>query len=84
MNELEFYRECARLLGCSHDGEAFPYPYRTRWNNRKAGRGRFEGHGIIRIFGDRVHVALHRPEISVIASQEEVLALLKQSAIIQP
>lgn len=78
MTNESFYAECAALLGCSHDGVPFPYQYRTRWNNRTPGQGRFEGHGIIRVFGDIVHVALTNPQIIMQGTKEEVLAKLKE------
>lgn len=64
MNKDDFYAECAALLETEHKGESFPYRYRTRWNNRVAGRGRFEGRGLIRVFGNTVHVNLHSPELN--------------------
>jgi hypothetical protein len=80
MNNDDFYRECARLLGCPYDCKPFPYKHsgRTRWNNRAAGSGRFEGHGIIRVFGDTVHVALTNPPLRMTGSKEEVLAILSK------
>jgi hypothetical protein len=80
MNDPDFYRECARLLGCEHDGQPFQYYKRTRWNNRKPGQGRFVGHGIIRVFGDDVHVALTAPFLNMVGSKEEVLKRLKNIA----
>lgn len=58
----EFYAECAALLGTASEGKAFTHYKRTRWNNRIAGRGRFPGHGIIRAFGDVVHIHLYAPK----------------------
>lgn len=62
MNDEEFYGRCARILGAATDTAPFPYAHRTRWNNRSPGRGRFPDHGMIRRFGDVVHVALRNPE----------------------
>ena len=76
MTNEEVYREFARLLGCPYDSKPFPYRYRTRWNNRSAGQGRYEGHGIIRIFGDKVHVALHTPPLQMIGTLDEALAAI--------
>lgn len=78
MDNIAFYEECARLLGTTYACAPFPYQRRTRWNNRAAGSGRFEGCGLIRVFGARVHVALRHP-ISLyrdFSSKEETLAAL--------
>lgn len=61
MTDEEFYRRCAEILGTTYDCEPFAHDWRTRWNNRKAGSGRFPGHGIIRLFGDQVQIALRSP-----------------------
>lgn len=77
MTDNEFYQKCAEILSASHSGEAFPYHTRNRWNNRSAGRGRFEGRGIIRLFGDTVHVALTEPAITrVFENREAALEFL--------
>jgi hypothetical protein len=76
MTNEDFYRECARLLGTTYDCKPVLYRYRTRWNNRAPGGGRFPGHGIIRIFGDQVHVQLTNPKLSMIGTKAEVLAAL--------
>ena len=81
MENESFYAECAALLGCSYDGKPFPHYKRNRWNNRAPGQGRYEGHGIIRVFGDTVHVALTQPKINMISTKEEVLARLRDLAI---
>lgn len=75
----EFYNECAELLGATHEGKEFPYHKRTRWNNRSPGRGRFPGYGIIRVFGDVVHIALNAPvqHIEVFPSKEKALDFLR-------
>ena len=78
MTNESFYAECAALLGCSYDGKPFPYHKRTRWNNRTPGQGRFPGHGIIRVFGSLVHVALTNPQIEMQGTKEEVLAKLRE------
>lgn len=72
MTNQEWYREYARLLGVSYDCTPFPHCYRTRWNNRSAGSGRYAGRGIIRIFGDQVHVGLTNPELQMVGTKEEV------------
>lgn len=61
MTNDEFYRTCAEILDTTYDCESFPHDYRTRWNNRRPGNGRFPDHGIIRIFGDMVQIALRAP-----------------------
>jgi hypothetical protein len=76
MNNEQFYAECAALLGTTYDCTSFPYKYRTRWNNRAAGSGRFPGHGTIRVFGDIVHATLHHPKLTFTGSKEELLAQL--------
>jgi hypothetical protein len=59
--EQRFYRRCAEILGLPHDYAPFTHDVRTRWNNRRPGSGRFPGGGLVRLFGDRVHVALRQP-----------------------
>lgn len=61
MKDDIFYKECADLLDTTYDCESFPWRKRTRWNNRKPGSGRYPGYGLIRCFGDVVHVVLHTP-----------------------
>jgi hypothetical protein len=61
MNDEEFYARCADLLGTVHEYLPFTHYARTRWNNRKPGSGRFPGCGIIRIFGDEIHIAIRAP-----------------------
>jgi len=78
MTNEEFYAECAALLGVPHEGQAFPYYRRTRWNNRKPGQGRYEGRGIVRVFGSMVHVALNDPLLhEVFPSKEAALEAIK-------
>jgi len=60
--EQGFYQACASLLGAHHDYRPYPYRRRTRWNNRAAGNGRFPGFGIIRLFGEKVHMQLRAPQ----------------------
>lgn len=61
MTNEEFYRRCADMLGTSYDCTGLESPYRTRWNNRRPGHGRFPGFGIIRLHGEDVHVSLRHP-----------------------
>jgi len=78
MEVKEFYEEVANLLGTEHEGKPFPWYYRTRWNNRTAGQGRFPGRGIVRVFGSQVHVALTNPPIhKIFQSRSECLEFLK-------
>lgn len=78
-----FYEKCADILGTNYECESFPYPYRTRWNNRSPGHGRFEGFGIIRKFGDNYQVALTRPVAhhAIYHSEEEVFAFLRSLSL---
>lgn len=82
MKDEDFYAECAAILNTVVDGEAFPYHKRTRWNNRKPGRGRFPGFGIIRAFGDLVHMHLYSPIRieKVFLGKDEALAFLRENA----
>lgn len=61
MTDAEFYDACAAILGTTYDCEPFQHAYRTRWNNRRPGGGRFPGFGLVRLFGDDVQIALHHP-----------------------
>ncbi len=61
VEEQVFYETCGELLGAPYAYEPFPYRKRTRWNNRKGGNGRYEGFGLIRLFGNTVHVCLSAP-----------------------
>lgn len=60
--EHRFYRRCAELLCVPDTYKPFPYMFRTRWNNRTAGNGRYVGFGLIRLFGTTVHMSLYHPE----------------------
>lgn len=79
--DADFYRECAEILGTSYDCEGFPYRYRTRWNNRAPGNGRFPGYGLIRLFGDQVQIALHHPVKlqQNVSTRTEALRILKEA-----
>lgn len=80
METDEFYHKCAELLGVEYDCKSFPWTSykRTRWNNRAAGSGRYSGFGIIRKFGNQVHVALQNPvnHTKIYDSEQEVLDFL--------
>ncbi|PZR77762.1 MAG: hypothetical protein DI537_42820 [Stutzerimonas stutzeri] len=67
------------MLDTTDECQAFPYRYRTRWNNRSPGRGRFPGFGMIRAFGTIVHIHLHDPKpiAGVFDSFEDALAHLR-------
>ena len=63
MNKEEFYTAVSSMLGVD-DSYQEPKQYRRRWGQRTAGNGRFEGHGIVRWFGENlIHVALTAPEL---------------------
>jgi len=83
--EEKFYQDVADLLDTQniHEYNRFTVgrTYRTRWNNRKPGSGRFEGYGLVRYFGPTmIHVALNQPVYlnKVFGSTEEVLEALKK------
>ena len=78
MNNEDFYIKCGELLQSNTVYAPFPYYRRTRWNNRVAGSGRYEGKGVIRVFSETmIHVALNEPEIrGVYNSKEAVLSLI--------
>ena len=78
MTEDEFYARCGEILDVPHEGEAFQYRHRTRWNNRRPGRGRYPGRGIVRVFGDTVHIALSNPTHNqIIEGRENAIKALK-------
>lgn len=60
-DDKDFYDRAAEILGVEHRYLPFPHGRRGRWNNRKPGSGRFPERGLVRLFGGRVHIALHRP-----------------------
>lgn len=61
IEQQEFYRSCAKILGVEHEFSP-RYSKRTRWNHRCPGNGRFPGHGTIRWFNrDNIYVSLHTP-----------------------
>jgi hypothetical protein len=79
MDNEDFYNKCAELLGVEHEYLPFTHYKRTRWNNRTPGSGRFPGRGIIRKFGNQIHVALTNPisHHGIYDSEEEVLTFLQ-------
>ena len=74
----EFYNEVAGILGTTYDCSSFPYHKRTRWNNRVPGGGRYPGYGLIRCFGEGVHIALQKPVSvhKIFSSKDEALKFL--------
>lgn len=87
ITEVEaFYQDVSDLLGIESNYVYQPHTlggtYRTRWNNRKPGNGRFEGYGLIRFFGPNViHVAINNPVTitGTFESKAAVLAALKKA-----
>jgi len=81
MNEKElFYEACGGILGTIHNYKQ-PVSRITRWNNRSAGNGRYEGFGLIRFFGpNKIHIALNHPERvnKTCSSKDEVFTLLHE------
>lgn len=76
--EQEFYQACAKLLGAQHEYQPYPYRRPNRWNNRDPGNGRFPGYGVIRLYGERVHISLRSPvRVSLWCSHDEALDYLK-------
>lgn len=80
MTDDDFYGRVAEILGTTHEGSAFPHDYRTRWNDRGAGRGRYPGFGTIRVFGDTVHISLKHP-IKIgrtVEGREEAIRVIRE------
>ncbi len=79
--EAKFYQDVADLLNVDNHYEVnINKGWRTRWNNRKPGNGRFEGYGLVRFYGPgMIHVILHCPVSinKVFNSPEEVLVAIK-------
>jgi hypothetical protein len=61
MDDASFHAAVAALLGAEDAYRPNAKAYRTRWNDRKAGNGRYPGFGIVRRFGDEVQIAIRRP-----------------------
>lgn len=63
MDNEEFYRKCAELLNTVYDCKPWPWPgvKKTRWNNRHPGSGRFKDIGLIRCYGEVVHINIYSP-----------------------
>lgn len=91
MTKENFYQRCAGLFGIEYDYRPEPTirnrlrydgtirnSYKTRWNGREPGNGRFPGHGLIRHFGSTIQVNLHTPRLSgYYLTEEEVLTQIK-------
>lgn len=80
MTNNEFYDRCAEIINTQYNCESFKYKKRTRWNNRKAGSGRFPDFGTIRVYGKIVHISLTKPIFLnvVCQSKQEALGILLQ------
>jgi hypothetical protein len=78
-----FYQACSDLLGTDNNYRPRPYgEHRTRWNNRVAGNGRFEGFGLIRMYGlQTIHICLSKPKNinQVFGSMEDALEYLRNN-----
>lgn len=61
MDDAAFHAAVAALLGAEDAYRPNAKAYRTRWNDRTAGNGRYPGFGIVRRFGDEVQIAIRRP-----------------------
>lgn len=77
--EQAFYEECIAILGSAQEYRKFPYSKRTRWNNRTAGNGRFEGYGIVRMYSPSIiHISFRNPKINLVCkSAEEAFSILR-------
>jgi hypothetical protein len=78
--EQAFYEEVAGLLANDqHVYSPFPYEKKTRWNNRKAGNGRYPGNGLVRIFSPTlVQVKLRMPKLTgTFTSLDAALAAIR-------
>ena len=60
MNNLEFYKRCAEILDQPFVDKTFKHYKKTRWNNRKPGNGNYPGFGLIKVYGNMVHITTHR------------------------
>lgn len=78
-DDERFYLRCAEILDVQTEVRPFPYYKRTRWNNRVPGSGRFPGRGLVRLFGNTVHITLREPPINrVFESRDEALEFLEE------
>lgn len=81
MNTDDFYELVGSLINVKHEGKAFPHLKRTRWNNRVAGRGRYPGAGVVRVFSPTcIAVRLKSPRIfGDFTSFESVISALSRA-----
>jgi hypothetical protein len=88
LNVAGFYQAVGDLLGVPHEatpldkpgfnrlGEPTATSRAARWD-RRPGNGRYPGHGIARVYGDRVHLALRSPLlVGSYASMDQALQAL--------
>jgi len=92
MEKKEFYDKIASILGASHEYSTFndviyrfidgkPCPTNaTRWGGRSPGNGRFPGFGIVRLYGNTVHIALTKPIgiNAICTSKEEAVEMIEK------
>lgn len=86
----DFYKECAKhlnveikinpikpVVGVDRHGRPRT-TNRNRWGPRNPGNGRFDGFGLIRVYGNKVHVSLYRPILinKLFDSKEEFIDFL--------
>ena len=93
--KMKFYERCAELLGVPHEHNTFnDNIYRHdrngvlcmtnagRFAGRMPGNGRFQGYGLIRLYGSKVHVCLTKPiSINKLFDSEEECLVFLQSII---
>jgi hypothetical protein len=76
-----FYLTIGELLGCETKYQPSPYYKKTRWNNRTAGNGCYEGRGIVRRFSsENIHVQLRIPKLTgTYKTPESAITAIKES-----
>jgi hypothetical protein len=83
VQQRRLYQGVAELLGVPDTYMPFPHRRRTRWTTRlyEFCNGRFEGFGIVRMFGPKcIHVALNVPKVSgTFNSVDAALEAIKQA-----
>lgn len=81
--EQDFYARCAEILNIDHEYKT-QFKYKTRWNARVIGNGRYPGFGVITPFGPFIRVMCRKGTFTF-ETYEEVYAFLltSNSAIIQ-
>jgi|ERR1035437_4585344 hypothetical protein len=80
---MDFYQKVADLLKCDDHIYIETYKKRTRWNNRKAGNGRFSNHGLVRYYNSKnIHISLYNPKLSgLFNSVESALEAIKNAKL---